>query len=187
MIDSLIPRWSPILHPLFKAFYRPHADLNTISWNIFPSSTIFYYWNLCQVLLLDQDPYFKMTSIEAPCKSALEVAADLVEWVLKVLVSVPGFMKIVFRHPDIVEETTGLWQWIKLKKYWECCSPYLHLCSGNIFILSPHNTKDFILGIFLVSDWWWCFIFLSTLLKFIKIEPITRLSFCHKVDFWNIV
>ena len=40
-LDLLIPTWSPILHPLFKAFYRSHADLNTISWNIFPSSTIF--------------------------------------------------------------------------------------------------------------------------------------------------
>ena len=30
-LDSLIPMLSPILHPLFKAFYRSHADLNTIS------------------------------------------------------------------------------------------------------------------------------------------------------------
>ena len=56
-----------------------HADLNAISWNIFPSSTIFLLQNLCQVLSLDQDLRFKIPSIEAPCKPALEVDADLVQ------------------------------------------------------------------------------------------------------------
>ena len=49
-----------------------------------------------------------MTSIEAPCKPNLQVDVDLVESALKVLVSIPNFMRIVFSHPDIVEETTSL-------------------------------------------------------------------------------
>ena len=49
-----------------------------------------------------------MSSIEAPCNPALEVEADLVERALKVLVSIPDFMRIVFSYPDIAEETTGL-------------------------------------------------------------------------------
>ena len=44
------------------------------------------------MFLLDQDPCFKISSIEAPCKPALEVDADLVEWTLKVHVSTPDFM-----------------------------------------------------------------------------------------------
>ena len=28
-LDSFIPTWSPILNPLFKAFYRSHTGLNT--------------------------------------------------------------------------------------------------------------------------------------------------------------
>ena len=68
-----------------------------------------------------------MSSIEAPCKSALEVDADLVEWALEEPVSTPDFMRIVFSHPDIEEETTGLWGRIKLNKSWEYSSPDLHL------------------------------------------------------------
>ena len=50
-----------------------------------------------------------MTSIEASCKSALEVVdADLVELPLKSLVSIPDFMRIVFSHLDILEKITGL-------------------------------------------------------------------------------
>ena len=49
-----------------------------------------------------------MSSMEAPCEPALEVDGDLVERALKVLVSISDFMRIVFNHPDIVEETTGL-------------------------------------------------------------------------------
>ena len=44
-----------------------------------------------------------MSSIEAFCKPVLEVDADLVEWALKVLVSIPDFMRIVFSHPDTME------------------------------------------------------------------------------------
>ena len=101
----------PIPNPLFRAFYRHHADLNTISWNIFPTST---KKNLCQVLLLDQDPRFKMSSTEAPDKPALEFDTDLVQWAP---VSTPDFIRMLFSHPDIVEKTIGLWGWIKLKKF----------------------------------------------------------------------
>ena len=47
-----------------------------------------------------------MSSMEAPCEP--EVDGDLVERAIKVLVSITEFMRIVFNHPDIVEETTGL-------------------------------------------------------------------------------
>ena len=47
-----------------------------------------------------------MSSMEAPCEP--EVDGDLVERAIKVLVLIPDFMRIVFNHPDIVEETTGL-------------------------------------------------------------------------------
>ena len=51
---------------------------------------------------------FQISSIDAPCKPAWEVDADLVDLALKVPVSTPDFMRIVFSHPYIVEETTGL-------------------------------------------------------------------------------
>ena len=47
-----------------------------------------------------------MSSMEAPCEP--EVDVDLVERAIKALVSITEFMRIVFNHPDIVEETTGL-------------------------------------------------------------------------------
>ena len=49
-----------------------------------------------------------MSSVEAPCKSALEVDVDLVECALEEPVSTPDFMRMVFSHPDIEEETHGL-------------------------------------------------------------------------------
>ena len=73
----------------------------------------------------------KMSSIEATCKPVLEVDADfMISWFHD---STPDFMRIVFSHPDIVEETTGLWGWIKLNKNWECSSPDLHLSVQEIY------------------------------------------------------
>ena len=47
-----------------------------------------------------------MSSMEALCKPALEVDEDLVESALKVPGSTPYFARIVFSHPNILEETT---------------------------------------------------------------------------------
>ena len=49
-----------------------------------------------------------MSSIEAPDKAALEVDTDLVESALKAPVTTPDFIKMLFSHPDTVEETIGL-------------------------------------------------------------------------------
>ena len=57
---------------------------------------------------MDQEPRFKISSVGAPLKSALEVGADLVESVLKVLMSIPAFFRTFFNQPEIVEDTTGL-------------------------------------------------------------------------------
>ena len=87
--------------------------------------------------MLDQQPRFKIYSIGAPLKSALEIDADLVEWALKVLMSIPAFYRIFFNQPEIVEDTTGLCGLTKLSKSWEHSSPtsnffcekYVHLMS----------------------------------------------------------
>ena len=74
-----------------------------------------------------------MSSVEAPWKSALEVDVDLVEWALEEPVSTPDFMRMVFSHPDIEEETNGLWGGIKLNKSWEYSSSDLHLSVRTMY------------------------------------------------------
>ena len=69
---------------------------------------MFLLQNFCQVDLLDQQHSFKISSIGAPLKSALEVDADQVESALKVLMSIPAFFKTFFNQPEIVEDTNGL-------------------------------------------------------------------------------
>ena len=83
-----------------------------------------------------------MSSIKAPYKTVLEVGADLVEWALRVPVSTPDFMRIVFSPPDIVEETTGFWRYIKLSNSWEYSSPDLHFSLRTIHsskVLTPSH------------------------------------------------
>ena len=58
--------------------------------------------------MLDQQPRFKISSIKAPLKSALEVDADLVECALKVSMSIPAFLGYFFNRPEIAVDTTGL-------------------------------------------------------------------------------
>ena len=117
-----------------------------------------------------------MSSVGAPFKPALEFNADLTDWALKVLVSKTGLMRIVFSHAGTVRVNKTL------KKLGVLFSRSPLLCSGNIFIQSSHNTRAFILGIFLVIDCWWCLISSPSLMKLIQIELTAKLGFCHKFD-----
>ena len=82
-----------------------------------------------------------MSPIEVLCKHALEIDAYLVEWALKVLVSIPDSMSVVCNQPDIVEETTGLWRWIKLNESWQCASLDLHLSVWAIYSSKALTTQ----------------------------------------------
>ena len=66
--------------------------------------------------MLDQQSCFKIFSIGAPLKSASEIDADLVEWALTVLMSIPAFFRTFSNQPEIVDDTTGLWGLTKLGK-----------------------------------------------------------------------
>ena len=117
-----------------------------------------------------------MSSVEAPFKPAVEFNADLIDWALKILVSKTGLMRIVFSHAGTVRVNKTL------KKLGVLFSRSPLLSSGNIFIQSSHNTRAFILGIFLVIDCWWPPISSPILMKLIQIELTARLGFGHKFD-----
>ena len=102
---------------------------------------MFLLYNFCQVDLLDQQPCFKISSIGTPLKSALEVDADLVEWALKVLMSIPAFFRIFFNQPEIVEDTTGLCGLTKLSKSWEHSSPDLQPSVREIYSSNVLTTQ----------------------------------------------
>ena len=136
-----IQMWSPILHLLFKAFCRSQAGLNTIFWNISSSSTISLLWNICEVILLDQEPRYKVTVSKHSVKLALEVNADLLEWAFKVPLPTPDFIRIVVSLPDIVLETISLWRWIKRNKSWKCFSPNPHFSFREIYSSRDLTTR----------------------------------------------
>ena len=73
--------------------------------------------------MLDQQLSFEIPWIGTPLKSVLKVDADLVEWTLKVPMSVPAFIKTIFNQPEIVEDATGLCELTKLIKNSEHFSP----------------------------------------------------------------
>ena len=50
-----------------------------------------------------------MYVIKSTAKPAFDVDAELVECLLKILVSILASLRIFLVHPDIVELTTGLW------------------------------------------------------------------------------
>ena len=103
--------------------------------------------NFCQVDLLDQQPHFKVSSYGALLKSALEIDVDLVEWALKVLMSIPAFFRIFFNQPEKVEDTTGLYGLTKVCKNWERCSPDLQSSVREIYssnILTTQRLGSFV-------------------------------------------
>ena len=97
--------------------------------------------NFYQADLLDQQPRFKISSIGALLKFALEVETDLGEWVLKVPMSIPAFLRTFFNLPEIVEDTTSLRGLTKLMKIWEDSSPDLQPSVEKIYSSSAPTTQ----------------------------------------------
>ena len=95
----------------------------------------------CKVDLLDQQPRFTIFSIGAPLKSALEEDADLVEWALKVLMSIPAFFRTFFNQSEIVKNTTDLCGLTKLRKSWEHSSPDLPASVREIYSSNVSTTQ----------------------------------------------
>ena len=68
-----------VLYPLLESgsmFLHPE----TLASNTFLLVTISLWWNNFHVGLLDQEPLQRISEMESPEKSALEVAAKQVEW-----------------------------------------------------------------------------------------------------------
>ena len=55
-----------------------------------------------------QSTAFGMSAVVTPTLKAAKVAAPLIEWALKMLVSMPAFSSMDFSHLAMVEELTGL-------------------------------------------------------------------------------
>ena len=91
--------------------------------------------------MLDQQPRFKISSIGAPLKSALEGDADLVQWVLKVLMSIPASFRTFFNQTEKVVDTAGLCGLTKLSKSWEQSSPDLQTSVREMYLSNVLTTQ----------------------------------------------
>ena len=82
--------------------------------------------------MLNQKPRFNFVSIGEPLNSALERDADLVDWALKVPMSIPAFLRTFFDQLEIMKDTTGLCGLIILSKSWEHSSTDLQLSAFSV-------------------------------------------------------
>ena len=73
-----------------------------------------HYKIFCHVEELLQQPHSKISGTESPDSAAFDVEGERVECPLKT----PKIVTIFLIHPDMVELTTGLWGWTKLKRSW---------------------------------------------------------------------
>ena len=77
-----------------------------INWKFTSSGRISLWQKFSNVEDPDLYPLFIISAVETPDVLALELEADLVKWLAKVLVSIPDKFKTVIIHLDIVNVDT---------------------------------------------------------------------------------
>ena len=83
---------------------------------------------------LDQYPLFKISAVETQDTLALELEADLVDWLVNVLVSIPEKFKTMIIHLDIFDSDTPRCRPMKLSR--SCGSVLCHT-----FVFFPNTNQ----------------------------------------------